>query len=303
MATTSFNDTAAGGQARNPACAAFACAALGFRVFPLLHGVGTPAIKGWPEFATSSLEEIQYHWTGEFQDCGVGIATGEASDLWVLDIDVKKGHDGFKTLQDLCEVHGTNARAFANTMTVSSPSGGAHLYFRWEPGVHNSTGGTNALGEGLDVRGIRGYVRAPGWDGRQVVPRDGVRHVDIERAPEWLVELARTKPKRTTPENGTDGGGHVMRSERSLEVLGNAAPGTRNEELNRCSFRLAIRGEMTRDEAWAQCRLILVSVGANDDEAAQRRTFDSGWESGIRKRGSVDTHEPNATGRPAPTKG
>lgn len=288
MATTSFNDTAAGGQARNPACAAFACAVLGFKVFPLLPGVGTPAVKGWPEFATSSLEEIQYHWTGEYQDCGVGIATGPGSDLWVLDIDVKKGQNGFKTLQELCEANGADASDLAETMTVSSPSGGAHLYFHWAAGIRNSTGGTNALGEGLDVRGTRGYVRAPGWDGRQVVPRNGVRHVDITEAPDWLVTLAKTKPSRAaaTSENGTDGGGHVLGKERTLDQLGAAAPGTRNWELNKAAFRLAIRGELSESEAWAECRLIMVSIGANDSESAQRAAFEGGWSSGLAKRGT-----------------
>jgi hypothetical protein len=305
MATVPFSDTAAAGQAKNPACAAFACAVLGFQVFPLLPGAGTPAVKGWPEIATSNLEEVQYMWTGEFQDCGVGIATGEASNIWALDIDVKKGQNGFKTLQALCEAHGADARAFASTMAVSSPSGGCHLYFTWEPGIHNSTGGTNALGEGLDVRGIRGYVRAPGWSGRQVVPRNGVRHVDIMQAPDWLVTLAKTKPSRPPKdENDSNGGPGVLGKERTLDLLGAAPRGTRNNALNQASFRLALRGEMTRDEAWAECKLVMYSIGASDTEAEQLRTFESGWRSGLAKRhGSMNTQLPSAAGPSATTEG
>src|SRR5687768_2182132 len=108
MATVPFSDTAAAGQAKNPACAAFACAVLGFQVFPLVAGTKRPALSGWQQAATSSLEQIEYWYSGEFQDASVGIATGSGSDLFVLDIDVKNGINGFDSLRELCETHGTD---------------------------------------------------------------------------------------------------------------------------------------------------------------------------------------------------
>lgn len=284
MATVPFSDTAAGGQAANPACAAFACAVLGFEVFPLIAGTKRPAIKGWQQAATASIEQVQYWFTGEFRDCPVGIATGPGSDLFVLDIDVKQGTDGFASLAKLCAVHGTNARAFTQTLTVATPSGGAHLYFRWAEGVHSSS---REIGDGLDVRGLGGLVHAPGWGGYAVVPRGGVRKVEIAEAPPWLIDLCRKQPRRHPiggAEGEPNGGGHVLGTERTLDALGAAPRGTRNNELNRAAFRLGLRGELSEAEAWAECRLILVSIGANDTEGEQRRTFESGWNDGVAKR-------------------
>lgn len=288
MATTSFNETSAGGQAKSPACAAFACAVLGFRVFPLMSGTKRPAITGWQQAATTSLEQVQYWFTGEFQDASVGIATGEGSDLFVVDIDVKNGINGFCTIADLCTDGIAGVRLLPQTLTVATPSGGAHLYFRWPEGggVVNSSG---ELGPGLDVRGKGGLVHAPGWGGYAVVPREGVRRVDVAAAPDWLVELARVKPKRPVNADGSEnepvGGGHVMGTRRTLESLYRTPVGSRNHELNKAAFRLAVRGELTHDDAWAQCQKVLVAMGAGDGMNDWLRTFESGWQSGIAKRG------------------
>lgn len=288
MATTSFNETSAGGQARNPACAAFACAVLGFRVFPLMSGTKRPALTGWQAAATTSLEQVQYWFTGEFQDASVGIATGEGSDLFVLDIDVKNGINGFCAIADLCTDGISGVRLLPQTLTVATPSGGAHIYFRWPEagGVVNSS---NELGPGLDVRGLGGLVHAPGWGGYAVVPREGIRRVEVAAAPDWLVELCRKQPKRTVNADGSEnepvGGGHVMGTRRTLESLYRTPVGSRNNELNRAAFRLAVRGELTHDDAWAQCQKVLVAMGAGDGMNDWLRTFESGWRNGIAKRG------------------
>lgn len=288
MATTSFNETTAGGQAKNPACAAFACAVLGFRVFPLMSGTKRPAIAGWKEAATTSLEQIEYWFAGEFQDASVGIAAGEDSDLFVVDIDVKGGINGFESLTRICRSYSAMAREIPQTLTVATPSGGAHLYFRWPTGggVVNSSG---ELGPGLDVRGKGGLVHAPGWGGYAVVPREGIRRVEVAAAPDWLVELCRKQPKRPVNADGSEnepvGGGHVMGTRRTLESLYQTPVGSRNHELNRAAFRLAVRGELTHDDAWAQCKQVLVAMGAGDGMNDWLRTFESGWRNGIAKRG------------------
>lgn len=285
MATTSFNETSAGGQAKNPACAAFACAVLGFRVFPLVSGTKRPAVTGWQAIATTSLAEVQYMWCGEFQDASVGIATGEGSDLFVLDIDVKNGVNGFESLAKLCEGQDTaGPNDIGRTLTVATPSGGAHLYFRWADGVVNSS---SEIGDGLDVRGLGGLVHAPGWGGYAVVPREGIRRVEVAAAPDWLVELCRKKPKRSaTAENDPNGGPGSLPAQRTLDLLGAAPRGTRNNALNTAAYHLGRNGELSHDAAWDECRLIMVSIGANDSEAEQRRTFESGWHDGVAERGT-----------------
>lgn len=285
MATVPFADTAAAGQARKPAHVAYACAAMGWAAFPLAPGTKRPAITGWQAQATTSLEVLEYWFAGEFQDCPIGIATGSVSDLFVVDVDRKPNVDGFKSLRELMIEHNAPADLFARTITVATPSGGCHIYLNWPEGgsIKNSSG---ELGEGIDIRGEGGLVHAPGHDAYQIVPRNGVRHVDVMDAPDWLVELARAKPKRAaSTENEPNGGPGSLPAQRTLDLLGAAPRGTRNNALNTAAYHLGRNGELSHDDAWQECRLIMVSVGANDTEAEQRRTFESGWHDGVAERG------------------
>jgi len=292
MATTRFEDTAAGGQASDPGAVAYACVQLGFRVFPLVNGTKRPAVEGWKTRATGEVDQVREWWAGgEFTGCPVGIATGPGSGIWVLDIDRKNGIDGFASLRDLAARNGSTLADFTATMTVATPSGGAHLYFRWDEavkaqgGVHNSS---SLLGPGIDVRGIGGLVKAPGCGGYQVVPRAGIRSTVIVPAPDWLVKLTRRPERSERPEPQYEVGSEraAKAAERILDRLGNAAPGTRNNELNVAAFRLGKMGTMSAQDAWSELKTVMFSIGANDDESSQRRTFESGWEAG-RQAGNV----------------
>lgn len=289
MATISFNDTNAGGQAPSAGAVAYACSQLGFRVFPLVPGTKRPAIEGWKERATNDLDQIGAWWAGgEFTSCPVGIATGAGSGVWILDLDIKNGINGFDTLKTLAAANGSGLEAFTGTITVATPSGGAHLYFRWdetadaEGGVKNSSG---HVGPGIDVRGIGGLVKAPGCGGYQIVPRGGIRSTVITPAPAWLVKLTRKPPTERTDHDYVPGGRRAQHeSKRVLEYLGNAAPGTRNNALNATAYVLGKAGAYTHDQAWQAVKLVTYSIGANDSEAEQLRTFESGWASGVRDR-------------------
>jgi hypothetical protein len=261
---------------------------LGFKVFPLIPGTKRPAISGWKTAATSDLDAILDWWDGgEFTGFPVGIATGEGSGIFVVDIDRKKTVDGYATLAGLVTEAGADATELMETMSVATPSGGAHLYFRWVDGVRNSTGGPGrGLGPGLDVRGHGGLVAAPGWGGYQVVPRDGVRSTRILAAPAWLAERVKQRDTaaagRGIQAQADDEYWAARRTKRALRDLGQAPSGTRNDELNRAAYRLGMAGQMSREEAWATCHAIMARIGARDAVEAQRKTFESGWEAGRR---------------------
>lgn len=280
----------------SPGAAAYACSRLGFRVFPLRADTGTPAFTEWPERATLDKEQIREWWTGNFSHCGVGVATGPESGIWVLDIDVKDA-DGFASLRDLAVRHGSNANDFTKTMCVRTPSGGAHVYFRWneacasEGGIRNSS---KALGPGLDVRGIRGYVRAPEVGAYRIVERDGVKIMHVQGAPEWLIPLCK-KRRSASVEPMTNADVRARMSTRgaawakyeaaeSVRKLARSAAGTRNDMLNRTAFRLGtlsvLYGEPSEDAARAWCFEAMHTAGANDTAEQQMRTFTSGWEAG-----------------------
>lgn len=282
MTTVRFSDTVAGGQAPNTGAAAYACSRLGFRVFPLVPGTGLPALKGWPDHATTNLDVLREWWTGQYVGYGVGIATGPESGVWVMDIDRKKGVDGFDTWSKLVIRHGRIAR----TLMVMTPSGGAHVYFRWAEGVANSTGARNRLGPGLDVRADHGYVRGPGWGGYDVIPHEGVRRTAISAAPDWLVALAQKRTRNYADDPVTPGTSWARFSaSRTLETLGSTPEGGRNDALNKAAYKLGRSGLMEEGDAWAACQRVLIGMNAGDDMPAWRRTFESGWNAGVGARG------------------
>ena len=275
---------------------AYACSRFGWRVFPLRPDTGTPAFTAWPERATTDPERIREWYTGDFARCGVGIATGPESGIWVLDIDVKDA-DGFSSLRELTHAHGSTVEDFTRTMVVRTPSGGAHVYFRWdaasgtEGGVRNSS---KQLAPGLDVRGIRGYVRAGGLGAYRIVEREGRAHTRITSAPEWLVSLC--KKRRSAPAEPVTNadvrarmsarGTHWARFEavQAVKKLRRSPGGTRNDMLNRTAFRLGtlsvLYGEPSEKTARAWCFEAMREAGANDTAEQQMRTFTSGWEAG-----------------------
>ena len=292
MATVSLSSAAPA----SAGAAAYACSRFGWRVFPLRPDTGTPAFTGWPEKATLDAEQIREWWTGNYALYGVGIATGPESGMWALDIDVKDA-DGFASLRELCARHGAGIEPFTSTMCVRTPSGGAHVYFRWtdecstEGGVRNSA---KDIAPGLDVRGIRGYVRAPEVGAYRIVEREGVKFTRVMPAPEWLVPLCKKRRASSSePMTNADvrarmsaNGAKWARFEATQAVskLRRAPAGTRNDALNRAAFRLGtlsvLSGEPTEADALAWCLGAMSEAGANDTPEQQLRTFTSGWDAG-----------------------
>ena len=127
--------------------AALAWAGRGFRVFPLSPGTKIPPRDfAWKAEATNDTAKITAWWTSHPR-CNVGVATGGG--LVVVDVDTRvPGAYGALLALDLPD----------DTLTVKTPGGGFHLYYRGDD-VANSA---SKLGPGLDVRGLGGYVVAPG---------------------------------------------------------------------------------------------------------------------------------------------
>lgn len=282
---------------------AAACISLGWRVFPLVAGGGTPAIKNWPSTATRQLDVVEEWWGQRYHGCGVGVVTGptgsgvdQSSVIWVLDLDVKNGVNGIETMRKLAadEVeHG--GEPLPRTFTVRTRSGGLHLYFRWPSdgrGIRNSTG---MIGPGVDVRGDRGYVRAP--TNASSVEDNAAPAV----APDWLVERARWSRRYANEDHGDEKWRAVHPSpwmtvedlikNTSLRLV-KTGSGGRNDALNRSAFSLGLWGYdmgVTRDQAWSALKWACERNGLWEEEPEGcLATFASGWESGIRVAKSKD---------------
>jgi hypothetical protein len=123
------------------------------------------------------------------------VVTGEASGVFVVDVDVKGKDDGYAQLEALGELPAT--------FTVRTGSGGAHFYFR-HPGFRVSNRKPSSA---IDIKGDPDrpdglvYVVAPGSPGYtktsnpNVVaegdPYEVIADVPIADAPEWLLSWLR----------------------------------------------------------------------------------------------------------------
>lgn len=112
-----------------------------------------PRIKTGRAFEAATTDEAQIRkWWKKWPLANIGIATGQASRLCVVDIDGQKGFDTLMRVAPLCGPDGIPATLMARSGREGI---GAHLYFTCdEPSPSNS-------GDGLDIRGDGGNLVAP----------------------------------------------------------------------------------------------------------------------------------------------
>lgn len=182
--------------------------------------------------ATRALYVIDAWWE-RWPGAGVGVATGEGSGVFVLDVDGAEGAASLAELPRLPE-------------TVEASTGrGHHIYFRMpQADVRNSAG---RVGEGLDVRGTGGYVIGPPSrhvSGRRYEwRRDPFEH-DLADAPQWLVDLVLKPEPESFPApreiNGPRGSRYVEAAiQAECDELARTPEGGRNHRLNLAAFNLA----------------------------------------------------------------
>lgn len=239
----------------------YALAAHGFRVFPLVPGEKRPMVTGWEQKATTAPSLLDRWPAG----AGVGIACGP-SGLVVLDCDNHGGTtpkewdrpgitNGLDVFADVWSRH-TQAPLF-DTMTVETPSGGLHFYYRAPLGsrIRNSAG---KLGWQVDVRAAGGYVCAPGT----TLPNGAYKPVggpeNIAHLPQWLRALLEPqKPtpaatQRRTPQVTPGPRSQVERRVRGLiRTVAEAPEGQRNSTLNWAAWQLAQDGLLAQEYAQA----------------------------------------------------
>lgn len=140
-------------------------AARGWRVFPVSPNSKRPRFRKGHKWgdgfksATTDPATILEMWGEGGMDCNIGIATGKASGLFVIDVDVKDGAVGGESERALLDELGMTA--WPVTPKALTATGGWHVYFEY-PEDEDLTSGRSPLGPNLDTRGEGGYVVAPG---------------------------------------------------------------------------------------------------------------------------------------------
>jgi hypothetical protein len=159
--------------------AALAYAAGGLHVFPCKPAAKKPATPRGCLDATTNPEQIAQWWRAN--DFNVAVATGEASQLFIADID---GLDGAAALRKLEATHGE----LPPTWDVLTPNDGRHIGFAWPHSpVRNSA---SRVAPNIDVRGQGGYVLVPPSRLACGAYTWSVDCADeIADAPPWLIDL------------------------------------------------------------------------------------------------------------------
>jgi hypothetical protein len=276
--------------------AALAYAEHGWRVMPVALVIDGGCTCGWPagrcsspgkhplnpggcRNATTDPQQIAAWWR-RWPNANVGIATGEASNLAVLDVD---GEPGRVSLLELESDHGP----LPGTVTAIT-SRGCHLLYKWAPGLGIGAG---LYGEGLDHRGEGGYIIAPPsahpsgsvyrWltadesDSRpwaHPLPHWPAHALPVNKSRPVVVPL---RPKDETPQP-TEG---VLAG--LVRVVLEAPVGERNNRLNWAAYRAGehVRaGRITQVAAVTALQLAAERIGLTVGES--RGTIASGLISG-----------------------
>ena len=249
----------------------------GFKLFPLVPGEKRPMVSQWEQRATNNPAWLE-KWPAR---AGIGVATGP-SGLVVVDLDTHGNipagstwdqagiRDGLDVFATLWERHSPGTSMF-DTLTVTTPSGGLHLYFR-APRATQVRNSASKVAPMVDVRGTGGYVVIQGElpNGRY---QPSGSPADIHPLPTWLTGLVTaSKPAERRTGLPASPPRPVTRTEASRRVSGllrtvaNAAEGQRNSTLNWAAFQLAKDDLLGPEQAQALARAAM-TAGLSEDEA------------------------------------
>jgi len=112
-----------------------------------------PRVRRGVKEASADPAQIQAWFGPGSPPSNIGIATGEASGITVLDIDTAAGKQGATTWAELIAEGGE-----PQTLVARTGSGGMHFVFKYNSALKTSS---NTLGPGVDCRNDNGYIVAP----------------------------------------------------------------------------------------------------------------------------------------------
>jgi hypothetical protein len=236
--------------------AALGLAVAGLRIFPVRVYYAkekkkwekVPRIEGWREEAASTNPNQIREWWKQFPGSCPGIALHHA-DLVAVDADKHRASaDGVAALKELQAKY----KEFPKHPVCATAGDGEHHYFRQPPGI-KLTNSAGRLPPGIDVRGVGGFVIAPGskradgklWSAPGFVT--AYKAGDIPIIPDWLFAQIHSPEQKTQ----TNGGAvpHDDRIEAPADELANvkaALPFIPADDRNRTWFKIGAALHSTR---------------------------------------------------------
>lgn len=210
-------------------------AAAGVPVFPCVPGGKSPLTHEGFHEATTDPRRIRSWWRW-MPDANIGVPTGNASDVEVVDVDRKANGHGFSAFE-----RARRAGLVDGWLAlVRTPSGGMHAYYPADPDRLQSSWG--AAKAHVDFRGTGGYV---------IVPPSMVETVDDLRAPYALIGGPHG---RVSPVDAGALRDLIAPRPAPVPYRGDARAA---QDAERLAVWVAARGEGERNRGlfWAACRM------------------------------------------------
>lgn len=223
--------------------AARSLAAAGVPVFPCVVQGKRPLTRRGFLDASSDPEQVAAWWSGT-PDANIGIPTGAASGVVVVDVDVHGPQDGRAAYQRATDAGLVDGAG----LLVRTPTGGAHVYFPAIPGREQRS--WQAATAGVDFRGDGGYIIAP--PSRRIIDGHVRRYevADIAAHSVGTVDAARLRdfldPRPVAPPRASSNSIDVD-SERLATWVAGRGEGERNRGLFWAACRLAENGVSPAD--------------------------------------------------------
>ncbi|MEW1974622.1 bifunctional DNA primase/polymerase [Microbacterium profundi] len=225
------------------AVAARSLASAGVPVFPCLPGGKRPLTRRG--FLDASNEAAQVAaWWSRTPNANIGIPTGAASGVVVVDVDVHGPTDGRAAWNRAADAGLVNGAG----LLVHTPTGGTHAYFPATPGTEQRS--WQAAAAGIDFRGDGGYIIAP--PSQRTIDDNARRYrvADITAHAVSPVDAGRLRdfldPRPAAP-GRSSGCSMAVDAERLAAWVAERGEGERNRSLFWAACRLAENGTSPGD--------------------------------------------------------
>ncbi|NDV27585.1 DUF3987 domain-containing protein [Desulfovibrio sp. JC010] len=236
-----------------------------------------PAIKGGYKKATINPDVIN-EWWGEKPDYNIGIATGDASGFFVLDIDGDVGEESIRKLE-------AENSPLPETHTIKTGGGGRHMWFKNPQG--RIIGNRAGIVDKVDIRGNGGHAIAPPSLHESGNVYELVIDCEVAEAPEWLLDLIGSKTGTTNQsaelsvleqsDVETTKYGQVALDNECEDLAQFKKKGNRNSKLYLSAIRMGqhIAGnELNYFEVYERLENVAIGIGLDADEIGP--TIESG---------------------------
>lgn len=162
------------------AAAAIKLASLGLPVFPCDSDKKPLCAHGFKD-ATTDADQVR-GWWDQYPYALPGVPTGKTTEIFVLDVDVKGGKDGYATLAQL-------GYEIPPTRSHKTQTGGGRHYLFHMPADAEIRSSAGKIGPGVDTRADGGYIV---WWPAIGLPVDNAK--ELLPIPQWLLDATAPPP-------------------------------------------------------------------------------------------------------------